>query len=86
MSGKCHVHLRTFWRRLLQGLRTLVVLASGGYRPPNAMHRRLPRKLDVGDFSWSLSDWQFIQRMQDMLREFSPRLVELRTLAPRRLR
>lgn len=66
----------------VQGLRTLVILASAGFSPPNNWHGRPPWNFDIGTFSWSKSDQDFIQKAQDLLRELGPTLVELKMLAP----
>lgn len=66
----------------VQGLRTLVILASSGFSPPNNWHGRPPWNFDIGTFSWSKSDQDFIQKAQDLLRELGPTLVELKMLAP----
>lgn len=65
----------------VNGLRTLVVLASAGFSPPNNWHGRPPWQFDIQTFTWSKSDQEFIQKAQDLLRELGPTMVELEMLA-----
>jgi hypothetical protein len=66
----------------VQGLRTLVILASPGWSGNGNWHDRPPWQFDVQTFTWSKSDQEFIQKAQDLLRELGPTLAELKMLAP----
>jgi hypothetical protein len=65
----------------VQGLRTLVVLASPGWSASGSWHDRPAWNFNRETFDWSKSDQEFIQRSQDLLRELGPTMVELKMLS-----
>jgi len=65
----------------MQGLKTLNLIASEGWSPPNKWHDRPAWQIAL-DQPFTKSDQEFVQRAQDLLRELGPTLVDLKMLAP----